>query len=46
MILATEQLRQMKIFYEKSALAFFDTMMAMALKYIDLPKSKVTTVGC
>ena len=46
MTLATEQLRQMGIFCEKTAMAFFDTVMAVALAYVNLSKSRLITDRC
>jgi hypothetical protein len=46
MILAVEQLRQMGTFCEKTAMAFFDTVMASALKYVNLSKNRLTNANC
>ena len=46
MTLAVEQLRQMGTFCEKTATAFFDTIMAAALKYVNLSKSRLITNDC
>jgi len=46
MTLATEQLRQMGIFCEKTAMAFFDRVLTVALKYVNLSKSRLTTASC
>ena len=46
MTLAVEQLRQMGTFCEKTAMVFFDTMMAAALKYVNLSKSRLITNDC
>lgn len=46
MTLATERLRQMEIFCEKTTMAFYDTVIAVALKYVNLSNSRVTSVGC
>jgi len=46
MTLAVEQLRQMGTFCERTAMAFFDTMMATALKYVNLSKNRVTIGNC
>lgn len=45
MTLAAEQLRQMGSFCEKTAMAFFDTVMAAALKYVNLSKSRMITAN-
>ena len=44
--LAAEQLRQMGMFCEKTAMTFFDTVMAAALKYVNLSKSRLITADC
>jgi hypothetical protein len=44
--LAAEQLRQMGMFCEKTAIAFFDTVMVAALKYVNLSKSRLITADC
>ena len=46
MPLAVEQLRQMGTFCEKTAAAFFDTVMAAASKYVNLSKSRMITNNC
>ena len=46
MTLAAEQLRQMGTFCEITAMVFFDTMMAAALKYVNLSKSRLITNEC
>ena len=46
MTLAVEQLRQMGTFCERTAMAFFDTVIATALKYVNLSKNRVSAVNC
>jgi len=46
MTLAVEQLRQMEAFCERTAMAFFDTVMATALKYVNLSKNEAITDNC
>jgi hypothetical protein len=45
MTLAVNQLRQMSTYCEKTAMAFFDTVMDTALKYVNLSKSSLTIVN-
>jgi hypothetical protein len=45
MTLAVEQLRQIGTFCEKTAITFFDTVMAAALKYVNLSKNRLVTVN-
>jgi len=45
MTLAVEQLRQIGTFCEKTAMTFFDTVMAAALKYVNLSKSRLITAN-
>ena len=45
MTLASEQLRQMGTFCEKTAMAFFDAVMAAALKYVNLSKSRLVAAN-
>lgn len=44
--LAVEQLRQMGTFCEKTAMSFFDTVIAAALKYVNLSKNRMITNNC
>ncbi len=46
MTLAVEQLRQMGTFCEKTAAAFFDTIITTALKHVNLSKNKLITSNC
>ena len=46
MTLAVEQLRQMGSFCEKTATAFFDTILAVALRYVNLSKNRLITNVC
>ena len=46
MTLAAEQLRKMGTFCEKTAMVFFDTVMAAALKYVNLSKNRMITNEC
>ena len=45
MTLAVEQLRQMGMFCEKTAMAFFDAVMAKALKFVNLSKNRLVTAN-
>ena len=46
MTLAVNQLRQMSKYCEKTAMAFFDTVMGTALKYVNLSKNRLTAENC
>ena len=46
MTLAVDQLRRMGTFCEKTATAFFDTVMAAALKYVNLSKNRMIPNNC
>ncbi len=44
--LAVEQLQQMGTCCEKTAMSFFNVVMAAALKYVNLSKSRLITANC
>jgi len=46
MTLAVEQLWRIGTSCEKTAMVFFDTVMATALKYVNLSKSRLITTNC
>ncbi len=41
MTIAAEQLREMGTFCDKTAMIFFDTVIAAALKYVNLSKNRM-----
>jgi hypothetical protein len=46
MTLAAEQLRKIGTFCEKTAMVFFDTVIAAALKYVNLSKNRIIANEC